>query len=218
MTTSALKRLAAALCIATLAAVPAQAALPQSTTEEAIRPTIGETTTREVGEPMFEMELVARTPGIRVGRGVPVPGPLGGKVIFEVDEIPAVNTGRNPTYCGPGELRPVLSFPVRDDSICVTAAQLAKGGAVYPQVMITTVSPTNLRQQLLYQGRSGSTVRVSYREFLGDLSRPAFTQDLTFDLSTDPIIGVKGSRAEILEATNTQVTFRLIQPFARTTR
>jgi hypothetical protein len=80
--------------------------------------------------------------------------------------------------------------------------------------MITRNDPANFRQQLIYQGRSGSSLKLSYREFTGDLARPAFSQDLTFDLSDGAVIGAKGARVEVLEATNTSIRYRLLQPFS----
>lgn len=39
------------------------------------------------------------------------------------------------------------------------------------------------RQTLIYLGTSGQTLRLSYREFVNDLARPAFTEEVTFNLS-----------------------------------
>lgn len=39
------------------------------------------------------------------------------------------------------------------------------------------------RQMLIYLGMSGQTLRLSYREFINDLARPAFTEEVTFTLS-----------------------------------
>lgn len=39
------------------------------------------------------------------------------------------------------------------------------------------------KQTLIYLGMSGPTLRLSYREFVNDMARPAFTEEVTFNLS-----------------------------------
>lgn len=73
--------------------------------------------------------------------------------------------------------------------------------------------PDNLQKTLMYSGKSGSVIYLSYREFSGDMARPAFTQDLTFDISTDNVVGAKGALIEILNASNTSVEYRVISTF-----
>ena len=48
-----------------------------------------------------------------------------------------------------------------------------------------TATPTGaaFRKELLYQGTDGNTLQVTYREFNSDLTRPAFTQNLSFPMS-----------------------------------
>ena len=43
--------------------------------------------------------------------------------------------------------------------------------------------------------------------------RPAFTQEVQYDLSESKIIGFKNLRLEVVRATNTEITYRLIQNF-----
>jgi hypothetical protein len=44
-------------------------------------------------------------------------------------------------------------------------------------------STGNFKQVIIYLGTSSDTLRLSYREFLNDMARPAFTEELTFPLS-----------------------------------
>ena len=70
---------------------------------------------------------------------------------------------------------------------------------------------------LVYSGITGSTMRVSYREFGGYLiegpnyARPAFSQDLTYDLSTSRRISFRDILIDIEEATPSQVSYRIIR-------
>lgn len=41
------------------------------------------------------------------------------------------------------------------------------------------------KRELIYQGRDGDTLRVAYREFVDNLARPAFSQDLTYPIDRE---------------------------------
>lgn len=72
------------------------------------------------------------------------------------------------------------------------------------------------RQEVVYQGVGTGTLRLLYREYVGDLARPAFSQDLTFTLEKEDaptLVAVKGSRIEVLEANNIEVRYRVIRGF-----
>lgn len=73
-------------------------------------------------------------------------------------------------------------------------------------------------RELLYNGRSGSTIRFLYREYAATsggsaVARPAFSQELTYDLNESPIIGFQSVRVEVLEASNTTIRYRVLQSF-----
>ena len=64
--------------------------------------------------------------------------------------------------------------------------------------------------ELIYLGISGDTLRIGYKEFINNAARPSFFQDLTFDLSRSQDIRFKDITMEIIEATNTIITFKVI--------
>jgi len=80
-------------------------------------------------------------------------------------------------------------------------------------IRVTDVDAPNFRQELIYNGRSGETLKFLYREFSGDYARPSFSQDVQYDLKDGNTIGFKGVRIEIVEASNTRVSYRLISSF-----
>ena len=45
------------------------------------------------------------------------------------------------------------------------------------------------------------------------MARGAFTQEVQYDLNESNIIGFKGARLEVIEATNRNITYRLIENF-----
>jgi hypothetical protein len=81
------------------------------------------------------------------------------------------------------------------------------------EVRVTDVDEPGFRQELIYNGRSVDMVKFLYREFSGDSVRPAFTQDIQYDLKDSSTIGFKGVRIEILNATNTKLNYRVLASF-----
>lgn len=64
-------------------------------------------------------------------------------------------------------------------------------------------------QEFIYNGQVGDAIKFTYREFVGDYARPAFTQDLQYDLSESKTIGFRGLRIEIINATNTKIEYKV---------
>lgn len=73
-----------------------------------------------------------------------------------------------------------------------------------------TADETAFRAQLIYSGVDGNTLNAVYREFAGDLIRPAFTQELQYDLSASSEIGYRSVRIDVVEASNATVRFRVL--------
>lgn len=74
--------------------------------------------------------------------------------------------------------------------------------------------PNSFRRELVYTGRAGGTLSLLYREFSGDMARPAFTQALQYDISADPVIGYQGARFRVISADNTGITYEVLAPLA----
>jgi len=76
------------------------------------------------------------------------------------------------------------------------------------------VAGTNSFQQtLLYSGRVGDKINISYREFSGSVARPAFSNDVEYDLGASDEIAYRGARIQIIEATNSSITYRVLSNF-----
>jgi len=54
---------------------------------------------------------------------------------------------------------------------------------------------------------------VGYREFSNNLARPAFNNTVEYDLTDSKIIGYRGARIEVIEATNEFRKYKVIQNF-----
>lgn len=80
------------------------------------------------------------------------------------------------------------------------------------------LSDDSFQQTLIYSGKLGNKIKIGYREFSNNQARPAFNNDVEYDLSESGVIGYKGARLEIIEATNESIKYRVIQNFNRADR
>ncbi len=71
----------------------------------------------------------------------------------------------------------------------------------------------SFQQTLIYSGKIGDKINISYREFINNRARPAFNNEVEYDLSESNVIGYKGARIEILEATNELIRYRVLRNF-----
>ena len=70
----------------------------------------------------------------------------------------------------------------------------------------------SFKQELIYNGKSKDTLKITYREFKDDFARSAFTQDLTYDMTESNEIGFRGMVIEVVEATNSFIKFIVKKP------
>lgn len=69
----------------------------------------------------------------------------------------------------------------------------------------------NYARELIYTGVSKNVISVIYREFSNDLIRPAFSQELKYDLGEGSVIGFRGARFEVIGASNTELKYKVIR-------
>jgi len=69
------------------------------------------------------------------------------------------------------------------------------------------------QQELIYNGKSGNNIKFLYRELSDNTMRATFNQDIQYDLNESNVIGFKGSRIKVIEATNRQIKYVVLKPF-----
>lgn len=69
----------------------------------------------------------------------------------------------------------------------------------------------SFKRELVYAGISQNTISVLYREFVDNTARPAFSQDLKYDLSQGDTIGYRGARFQVIKANNTGIRYKVIK-------
>tara|TARA_A100001391_G_scaffold172467_1_gene133962 strand:+ start:82 stop:786 length:705 start_codon:yes stop_codon:yes gene_type:complete len=75
------------------------------------------------------------------------------------------------------------------------------------------ISENNFQQTLIYSGRVGDRIRVSYREFSGSMARPAFSNEAEYDLSQSDTIAYRGARIKVIEADNESIRYVVLTNF-----
>jgi len=87
----------------------------------------------------------------------------------------------------------------------------------FEKVKKPIVTQDAIQRTLIYSGKSGNKINVGYREFSGNIARPAFSNNVEYDLSESKQIGYKGALLEITEATNSFIKYRVISNFNNST-
>lgn len=97
--------------------------------------------------------------------------------------------------------------------ISVFNAIVCKEGVNFKRVKQPIATADNFQQTLIYSGKVGNKINIGYREFSANVARPAFNNDVEYDLAESKVIGYKGAVLEILEATNQSIKYRVIRNF-----
>ena len=97
--------------------------------------------------------------------------------------------------------------------ITIYSVSTCESNMPFEKVKISLSGDSSFQQALLYNGRVGNKINIGYREFSASTARPAFNNDVEYDLSESKVIGYKGARIEILEASNQSIKYKLISNF-----
>lgn len=77
----------------------------------------------------------------------------------------------------------------------------------------SSISRDSFQQNLIYNGKVGQKINIGYREFSSDIARPAFSNNVEYDLSESSQIGYKGALIEVLDANNQEIKYTVIKNF-----
>ncbi|SEA84213.1 hypothetical protein SAMN05660420_03378 [Desulfuromusa kysingii] len=97
--------------------------------------------------------------------------------------------------------------------ITVFNALVCKSNVNFERLKHHGTRSDSFQQTLIYSGKFGEKINIGYREFSNSTARPAFNNDVEYDLRQSKIIGYKGAKIEIIEATNELIKYRVIRNF-----
>lgn len=197
-------------------------------------PAIGQTTVAELGGVVVERGQSSRYDGLmldneiswfdlfRLRKFVLESGPL---VAREADETFVYYYSEKLSYrdLASGIGSPVTGgLCIRKDDPHQARAFVVKGvcGVVpdqrprFTRLSFPDARAQNLRRELIYGGRSGSSLSFVYRELNDDRPTPTFSMDFRVDLSEGMTFGFRGARIEVVDASNVALTYRVVETFA----
>lgn len=200
--------------------------------EVATRPTritnyeIGAPRHAGIGDPIFDVQAARAVPSFQVTIDYDVPDDdvpdlragmrfLAALANVKTGELLLGNSEFSDTYLlisdEEGNLRPGL-YNIAD----VPFGGVVKKDIGWPRGLLTPADVVadqegGFRAQMLYGGLDGSTVRATYREFSGNFIRPAFSQELQYDLAQDSVIAYRSIQIRVLRASNQRIEYEVIE-------
>ncbi|WP_182002721.1 hypothetical protein [Acinetobacter lactucae] len=103
-----------------------------------------------------------------------------------------------------------------DKKLCVVtilSAKMCTNTSNYQIKKVTAVRENSFQQTLIYSGKVGNKINIGYREFSGNMARPAFNNDVEYDLNESKEIGYKGALLQIIEANNQSIKYKVLKNF-----
>lgn len=93
---------------------------------------------------------------------------------------------------------------------CDPLPSLAEGSG-FKYIEVDFFIKTSFKRELIFVGGNSKVINLLYREYKDDIARPAFSQDLKFDITEDDVIGFKGARFQVIKAGNTGITYKVLR-------
>ncbi|WP_375576131.1 hypothetical protein [Paracidovorax oryzae] len=194
-------------------------------------PTVGATETVSVGSVMFSQYRLWKRTGIHIPTGYR--GNVGGAEVdvLSSDYLVKALADSHEAYCTQRmTMKNLLGVPTKPTCFTGPMGESFFTRVIFPSDAIwwsrdlpepirfmrtETYIPQreSLRRELIYLGTAGNVIRLAYREYLGDMARPAFAQEVAYDLAKLPFeILFKSARFEVLEVGSSSLRYRVLEP------
>ncbi len=198
------------------------------TTTQISEPPINQIVQVSVGEHMVRQGAFVETDAIQVLEAFDVGAISGYKFTpgyylkVGEDKKSTVHIPEAPTSGGKvstwGLPDPYQSMQVMKDTNKICGVSAFGGKACESQVKFIwlkrpSVQANGFQQSLIYSGKIGNKINISYREFSNNSARPAFNNDVEYDLTESSPIAYKGAEIQIIEATNRYIKYKVIRNF-----
>lgn len=230
-----MKALLVSIGVLSIAACATPLRTPKAELNEFTHPHIGEVATVSVGDRMIAQGVSIQYEAVQVGAPLIVKGQLKitqgeYKVIAESDEhLFAAPYEGGATVAKSGDVVSLSSGSDRYRTLriekatsrtCVVSSVgtvmanwCADTPATYTRTIGQAFTESGFQQTLVYSGRTGDYISLSYREFSGGHARSAFENQAKYDLGSSDLISYKGAKIQVIEATNQSITYKLLSSF-----
>lgn len=182
-------------------------------------PTIGSVNTASVGEQMLSKGMMYQENVLNVAAridGVGYQIPAGQYIQIGYDNkqdfYTPLGVTKNP-FADPITALTVLHDKPNEVCVVTVFGSTSCYDGQLSQTTRSAVAKNSYQQTLLYSGRIGDKINISYREFSNDMARPAFNNDVEYDLSASDVIGYKGASIQVMQADNSSITYRVLRNF-----
>ena len=196
-------------------------------------PEIGIESKISLGEPIINSGYGHYSQVIEITNSISIKNKLGGKILISNGFYELVYSNENESYYtaiednlidyGDPDVNCQLKITnLNDIEIIAEGADAVYSALAIPvdkqlkynkidQLFIS--KSDSFQQTMVYLGKNNNILRFSYREFYKNMIRDSFTTEITYDLSESKIIGFKNFKAEIIEATNSELKYKIISSF-----
>lgn len=207
------KLVAIALCVAAIAGCKSRPV--EHTAYQTTLPQIGTVATIGIGEKMLTKSDAVETRAMILAQDQPI-----GEFIVRKGTYSQIADKDEYQTFGGVLITSAAGLPVKhnkihlfskDGSVCIGRTPCAKFD--YVMGATTNYQMASFQSTLIYSGRIGNRITLGYREFQRNVARPAFNNDVAYDLSESMIVGYKGARLEVLSATNTEIRYKVLAGF-----
>lgn len=125
------------------------------------------------------------------------------------------NTGKIVKAALADSWKSIMAYKNKNGLCIVTVfnVRVCNDKAKYERKKMNITKENSFQQTLIYTGKVGKKVNISYREFSNKQARPAFNTNVEYDLSESTIIGYKGARIQIIKATNQYIRYKVLKNF-----
>ena len=187
-------------------------------------PPLGSVVTVHVGESMVRQGRYTEHDAIYLNHDTKVGGALASYTITRGYYLKQGEDGKSEFYLpggGPDSgrvIKSALADPfkiIRLDKktgkfcgVTVFNLEVCTRKADYIKKKYPITATDSFQQTLIYSGKVGSKINVGYREFSSNYARPAFNNDVEYDLLESTAVAYKGCRIEVIEATNEYIKYK----------
>lgn len=187
------------------------------------KPAVGETNTASVGDQLLTYGNMTTQEGIRLSSMFDTGG-----FEFQSGFYPKTGEEEGKEYFSapPGAVKKGLLqdpfqsivYKKEENKLCaVTVYNLTdcKDAPSFQYDHIVVEGSNSFQQTLIYSGRVGDKINIGYREFSGNSARPAFNNEVEYDLGQDMQIAYKGAELKVISANNKEITYEVISNFRK---
>ena len=195
---------------------------PKVSSQEYVEPMVGTSNKAYMGDPIIRSATGYKTELLKLGNA--------SGALSEIKEGTYCHTGNN-VYTNPIDRNSVglkNLYGVVVNTVNYVTYDKAKNTVSPPNGTTYNASEISIKfvpsglcmisdsfvKTIEYNGKSGSTLKFTYREFANNMARAAYTTDFTFDLSEGTkIVAYKGAKIKINDANNSLIDYTIISGF-----